>query len=123
MYQTDFICTYKNIDDTNEQEDLYRIQLLQAFNIDIWDDKEVNTVTQNLFNQLSSVDGMKEIIIKCREFPDHAMLVNMMGSDDLTVFRLLFKFELFNFMHKCIVEYLTTGKISSDSLANITKNL
>ena len=80
-------------------------------------------ITQNLFNQLSSVDEMKEIIIKCREFPDHAMLVSMMGSDDLTVFRLLFKYELFNFMHKCIVEYLTTGKISSDSLANITKNL
>ena len=123
MYQTDFICTYKNIDDTNEQEDLYRIQLLQAFNIDIWDDKEVNTVTQNLFNQLSSVDGMKEIIIKCREFPDHAMLVNMMGSDDLTVFRLLFKFELFDFMHRCIVEYIRTGTISSNSLANITNNL
>ena len=122
MYQTDFICTYKNIDDS-DQEDLYRIQLLQAFNIDTWDDEEVNNITEGLFNQMATAGGMKDIITKCREYPDHAMLVSMMGSDDLTIFRLLFKFELFVFMHKCIVEYITTGKISSDSLANITKNL
>ena len=122
MYQTDFICTYKNIDDS-DQEDLYRIQLLQAFDIDTWDDEEVNNITEGLFNQMATTDGMKDIITKCREYPDHAMLVSMMGSDDLTIFRLLFKFELFDFMHKCIVEYITTGKISSDSLANITKNL
>jgi len=123
MYQTDFICTYKNIDNGSDQEDLYRIQLLQAFDIDIWDDKEVNNITEGLFNQMATTDGMKDIITKCREYPDHAMLVSMMGSDDLTIFRLLFKFELFVFMHKCIVEYITTGKISSESLANITKNL
>ena len=122
MYQTDFICTYKNIDDS-DQEDLYRIQLLQAFDIDTWDDEEVHNITEGLFNQMATTDGMKDIITKCREYPDHAMLVSMMGSDDLTIFRLLFKFELFVFMHKCIVEYITTGKISSDSLANITKNL
>tara|TARA_R110002073_G_scaffold4953_5_gene31415 strand:+ start:17573 stop:17941 length:369 start_codon:yes stop_codon:yes gene_type:complete len=122
MYQTDFICTYKNIDDS-DQEDLYRIQLLQAFNIDTWDDEEVNNITEGLFNQMATAGGMKDIITKCREYPDHAMLVSMMGSDDLTVFRLLFKFELFDFMHKCIVEYIKTGRISSDSLANITKNL
>ena len=123
MYQTDFICTYKNSDDSMKQEDLYRIQLLQAFDMDTWDDDEVNAVTQNLFNQMATAGGMKDIITKCREHPDHAMLVSMMGSDDLTVFRLLFKFELFDFMHKCIVEYLTTGTISDGSLANITNNL
>ena len=122
MYQTDFICTYKNIDDS-DQEDLYRIQLLQAFNIDTWDDEKVNNITEGLFNQMATAGGMKDIITKCREHPDHAILVSMMGSDDLTVFRLLFKFELFDFMHKCIVEYIKTGRISSDSLANITKNL
>jgi len=123
MYQTDFICTYKNIDDGAEQEDLYRIQLLQAFELEIWDDKKVNTITEGLFNQMASTNGMKDIIKKCREFPDHAMLVSMMGSDDLTVFRLLFKFELFDFMHRCIVEYITTGTISVVALANITNNL
>ena len=122
MYQTDFICTYKNIDDS-DQEDLYRIQLLQAFNIDTWDDEKVNNITEGLFNQMATAGGMKDIITKCREYPDHAMLVSMMGSDDLTVFRLLFKFELFDFMHKCIVEYMTTGTISVGALANITNNL
>lgn len=123
MYQTDFICTYKNIDDTIEQEDLYRIQLLQAFGIERWDDEEVNAETEKLFSQLSSADEIKKIITKCREFPDHAMLINILGSDDLTVFRLLFKFELFDFMHKCIIEYLTTGTMSPEALANITNNL
>ena len=123
MYQTDFICTYKNIDDSAEQEDLYRIQLLQAFDIEIWDDKQVNTITEGLFNQMATAGGMKDIITRCREYPDHAMLVSMMGSEDLTIFRLLFKFELFDFMHKCIIEYITTGTMSVGSLANITNNL
>jgi hypothetical protein len=123
MYQTDFICTYKNIDDSMEQEDLYRIQLLQAFDMDTWDDKKVNSVTESLFKQMSSANGMKDIIAKCREYPDHAMLISMIGNDDLTVFRLLFKFELFDFTHKCIVEYITTGTISVGALANITNNL
>ena len=48
MYQTDFICTYKNIDDSSEQEDLYRIQLLQAFDIDMWDDDEVNSYNRKI---------------------------------------------------------------------------
>ena len=122
MYQTDFICTYKNIDDS-DQEDLYRIQLLQAFNIDTWDDEEVNNITEGLFNQMATAGGMKDIITKCREYPDHAMLVSMMGSDDLTIFRLLFKFELFDFMHRCIVEYIRTGIISVGALDNITNNL
>ena len=123
MYQTDFICTYKNIDDGSEQEDLYRIQLLQAFNIDMWNDKEVNSITEELFKEMSSANGMKEIIVKCREHPDHVMLVSMMGSDDLTIFRLLFKFELFDLMHRCIVEFKTTGTITDVALANITNNL
>ena len=71
MYQTDFICTYKNIDDSMEQEDLYRIQLLQAFDMDTWDDKKVNSVTESLFKQMSSANGMDDIITKCREYPDH----------------------------------------------------
>ena len=91
--------------------------------MDTWDDDEVNAITEKLFNQMATAGEMKDIITKCREHPDHAMLVSMMGSDDLTVFRLLFKFELFDFMHKCIVEYLTTGTISDGSLANITNNL
>ena len=33
MYSTDFICTYKLLPD-EEQEDLYRIQYLQAFNVE-----------------------------------------------------------------------------------------
>ena len=123
MYQTDFICTYKNIDDLDDQEDLYRIQLLQAFGIEAWDDATVNGITEDLFEKMSPVDGIKEIIVKCRKFPAHTMFVGMMGTDDMTVFRLLFKFELFDLMHRCIVEHQTTGTISNDALAQLANNL
>ena len=33
-YDSSFLCTYKNIDD----DDLYRIQFLQAFKLSNWDD-------------------------------------------------------------------------------------
>ena len=40
-YDSSFLCTYKNIDD----DDLYRIQFLQAFKLDNWDDKLINSST------------------------------------------------------------------------------
>ena len=44
-YDSSFLCTYKNIDD----DDLYRIQFLQAFKLDNWDDKLINSTRNKLF--------------------------------------------------------------------------
>ena len=44
-YDSSFLCTYKNIDD----DDLYRIQILQAFKLSNWDDKLINSTRKKLY--------------------------------------------------------------------------
>ena len=44
MYITNFACTYK-LHDEEDQEDVYRAQFLQAFNLNEWDDNKINEET------------------------------------------------------------------------------
>ena len=49
MYQTDFICTYKLMDEEFSRNQLYRIQLMQAFNLEECDDDIVNKIIKSLY--------------------------------------------------------------------------
>ena len=44
-YDSNFVCTYKNLDD----DDLYRIQYLQAFKLNNWDDNKIMKITNKLY--------------------------------------------------------------------------
>ena len=48
MYQSDFLCTYKKMDSDTDKDELYQIQLLQAFDINSWDDNVVNNTVAEL---------------------------------------------------------------------------
>ena len=41
MYQADFICTYKLMDDEDDKNTLYQFQLLQAFDMIQWNDDRI----------------------------------------------------------------------------------
>jgi hypothetical protein len=41
------------------------------------------------------------------------------GDDDKIIFALLFTYDYFDLFHKCIGEYLRTGKVSLNSLENL----
>ena len=49
MYQTDFICTYKLMEDEFSRNQLYRIQVVQAFNLEVCDDDIVNKIIKSFF--------------------------------------------------------------------------
>lgn len=49
MYITNFACTYK-LHDEEDQEDVYRAQFLQAFNLNEWDDNKINEETDKLYS-------------------------------------------------------------------------
>ena len=41
MYCTDFVCTYMQLENEIDQEDLYRQQMLQALSLKCWDSEKV----------------------------------------------------------------------------------
>ena len=116
-YNYNFLTTYRSFDEENS--DLcYKIQLLQAFNMQKYDDfilqenmKKIyyymreNVELKNIYELLSKTNThfefMKELILNDKtnnELPQD--IVNIF------FFQILFSYDYFDIMHKCLSKYL-----------------
>jgi hypothetical protein len=132
MYQADFICTYKLMDNENDQEQMYRIQLLQAFDLNEWNDEKINGLIAELYAELSNVAEFNDIFKKARQ---NATIIEMLDIFQLSgeerleendiIFKLLFKYEYFDLLHRCIVDYFANNKntLSSKYITNLLNSL
>tara|TARA_B110000008_G_scaffold82219_1_gene84026 strand:+ start:25 stop:396 length:372 start_codon:yes stop_codon:yes gene_type:complete len=123
MYNTDFVCTYKEHDEEEDQDDMYRIQLLQVYNLDRWDDDVINNTKASIFNKYKDNLDMKEILNKARDSDKLSNIKLCIADDDLTIFTGLFQYELFNLIHLCICDLEKSSKISALNKSNILNNL
>ena len=123
-YQSDFICTYKLMDDEYTEE-LYQIQILQAFNLKYWDDIIVNRSCFELYTLLTNSNKIfttivekakKNINIKNRYNSIIENCENDDDDDDMIIFSLLFTYDYFDLFHKCICDFFQKGEISLKSL-------
>ena len=113
IYQPDFICTYKLMDTPEDQEQLYRIQLLQAFDLQTWNEEQINDTMIELFSLLVINADFKNILEKAKENKEIIDLferLNIVNDDDL-VFTMLFKYEYFDLLHSCIADILMFDSI------------
>lgn len=128
MYQTDFICTYKLMDD-EFTDDLYQIQILQAFNLEKWDNNVINNLCFELYTLLTKSDTIfRDIIKRAKQNLNiknvyDSVIKNGIEDDDKIIFALLFTYDYFDLFHKCICEYFRNGVISLKTLENIMINL
>lgn len=124
MYQTDFICTYKLMDE-EFTDDLYKIQLLQAFNLEKWDDTIITNRSFELYALLMKSDTLfRDIIEKAKKNSDitniYDSVIDKDGKDDdKIIFALLFTYDYFDLFHKCICDYMRNGKVSFQTLENL----
>ena len=127
MYQTDFICTYKLMDGEIDQEGLYRLQLLQAFNLEQWNDEIFSDTIVDIFSKMNTNTNKEFYLIleKARKNPsltEMCELLDIPETEDF-IFTMLFKFEYFDLLHRCIIDYLTHGSISEKHLNNMLEAL
>ena len=116
MYCTDFICTYQNHEDEDEQEDIYRSQFLQAFELEEWDDDIINKMVAELFDKIKEMKDFEVIFEKLKNSKENMFFILMMGDDNLTLFKLLFKFELFHITHCILCSYFNKNVLSLSAL-------
>jgi len=112
MYHADFICTYKLMDDLEDQEKMYCIQLLQAFGLDDWDDDKVNDSLLELYLEMQEDINLQAILLKVSNIESLQLLINMARAEthsalekQMILFNLLFQYDYFDMFHKCVVDF------------------
>jgi len=125
VYQYDFVCTYKLMDTPEDQEELYRIQFLQAFDLNKYDEEKIGQIIIELFSKLYLNHDFKTIIKKAfanKELYDIFEKFHIKCSEDL-IFTFLFEYAYFDLLHSCIADFLMHGEIHPKHLANMISAL
>ena len=122
MYNTEFVCTYK-LHEEEDQDDMYRVQLLQAYNLEKWDDKIINNTMTTLFNKYNTNSDFKEIIDKAKESEKLSNIKTYIGDDPQTLFNGLFQYELFDLIHLCMCDLEKSSTISEINKNKLLNNL
>tara|TARA_B110001450_G_scaffold243133_1_gene254140 strand:- start:5952 stop:6440 length:489 start_codon:yes stop_codon:yes gene_type:complete len=130
-YSTNILCTYLNLDVEPElQEDVYRGQMLQIFNLSRWDDDIINSLTEKLYLKLTSIFkyntkskylqacNLNNILTKLRNTKSLDFIILMCGTDDLTIFKLLFKYEYYQYAHSYFCYILNNYKVDNIDLSS-----
>ena len=110
MYQSDFICTYK-LHSKEDQADMYRIQLLQAFDVMKWDDTAIDTSVKTLFEQIGKHKDIQRILQRAKTSKCCESVVMLVDSEDYTIFSNLFQYDLFDLFHRCICDVVSRKRV------------
>ena len=121
MYQTDFLCTYKQMLDNDDQETLYRIQLLQAFDLNTWNDTVIDKIVYDIYTTIAPTEEFKQIFTKAQQNTSILEMLAVFKSENENenenitkeeiIFTLLFNFEYFELLHRCVSDHLRDGVI------------
>lgn len=107
-YITDFKCTYNLIDYDEDSDNLYRIQLLQAFDLKIFDDTIINDKINILYNEYKNNYYIKKLIEKIKE--------NNITNDDICAFMYYFSYDNFYNFHDLLTILINNNDyINSDN--------
>lgn len=126
MYNTKFVCTYHtpevfldtdNI--TNEEKEfirntIYRQELLYVLGIEDYNELEINTAMNEIYNKAKENDELKKCMNK--------LAGQFMKADEELGLMFLFSYDYMYLTHICISELFETGKITDKSLSNL-KNI
>ena len=141
MYNTNVLCTYKLIPDITDAERnmMYRIHILQIF---IISDEHINDclLTENNEIIVDTLDCIYHIFSKTTEF---RTIIDKMGLNNIfdcfkdtnadkdkdksmrdeTLFKILFCYDFFDLIHRCIADFLLTKSVSPDNLNKLLNAL
>jgi len=99
--QLNHLCTYKLITEDDEEEVglremLYKIQLLQTFNMEEFEEGKINNKIDKLYEIIKDEEFIKNIFEK---HPYKGTIYN-----DL-IFRTLFSYDYLDLFHKCLYHF------------------
>ena len=119
-YDGSFFCTYKQLDD----DDLYRIQFLQAFKMNELDDSELREKVDKLYGQVGF--HFSKIFSKLQHEKNclsHMLLFLGESPSHIDLFQCLFCADVFQETHLCISNIIMNGSIEELNYSLLEKSL
>ena len=113
LYNFELICTYEKIKDYDESEILYKIQFLQIFNIEEFDEEVINNITIMLFNYFKDNEFINKLISN----------TSLKNNKDIA-FRMFFAFPTLYMFHKLLSDLYYEKDFDEENynqLINFTK--
>ena len=114
-YNTEFICTYKKMDGEYYQTLCYQIQILQALNINKYDEIIISNHIEKIFYFLKNNYEIDIILLALKEKYMNTNFAFFIENNNSALFQLLFSYDYFDCFHKCLSQYLITKKQESGS--------
>jgi hypothetical protein len=101
------------MDNDDDRNDLYKIQLLQAFGLHNFNEQEMSERMLQLYNHVKDCNQINEIIEEGIKANSQVKMCNFI------MFMCLFSYQFFDLFHKCLIDYFTTGSILEQSKFDI----
>ena len=114
MYNYDMICTYKMMDNDDDQKVMYQIQLLQLFNLDDYNDVELSNKIFKLYDSVKDNIDIEHLI---DNHPYKSYFLN-----NALIFQAYFSFDTLDVFTNCLRDIKNQGKINDknkDKILNI----
>lgn len=137
LYNTKYVCKYKNNDEINNcknlmktknsdidididiESELYRLDLLKIFQIDSYNDNNITSIIDKIYDNFIK-NNQNISIIKFRNIINQASQL-FMSSDEKFGLTILYSYEYLDSAHKCICELIQTNTINENTLDTLEK--
>ena len=106
-YNTNFLCTYKSFSDSYYSNLCYQIQLLQAFNMKLYNATQLSNNINSCYKHYINNKTINEILDLVTIKYSKDILFNQLlekQEDKAMQFQLLFSFTHFDDFHKCLID-------------------
>ena len=114
-YNSDFICTYKLLE--NQETDCanlcYQTQLLQALNMKNYDDFIITKNIEALYFFLKHNNEVVSLLLALKEKYKNSSMAFFIENEQ-ALFQLLFSYDYFDIFHKCLSKYIITKTQTTD---------
>lgn len=121
IYNNEFICTYKSLEDEYSSNLCYQIQLLQAFNMTKYDDKILQINMEKIYNLLRENIHIKKIYSLIEKKYPEINFINSFNDnlDNLLFLQILFSYDYFDLFHKELIHFFNNKNYNFEELEKL----
>jgi len=113
-YNSEFLCTYKSMEEEYYKNLCYQIQILQALNISKYDDTIVSNHIEKIYYFLKNYYEIDIILLVLKEKYKNSSIYFFIENNNSALFQILFSFDYFDIFHKCLCQYLINERLKNE---------